>query len=238
MLTVDYDRLGVEPGTSLLDLGCGPGRHSFEALRRGATVVGVDLSQEDLGTTRDWCAAMAEAGDVPAGASAQAVRADLLDLPFPDASFDRVIAAEVLEHVPDDGRAMAELARVLKPGGRAVVTVPRWLPERVCWALSEDYHSNEGGHVRIYKADELTDRLAAVGLRTVAREHAHALHSPYWWLKCAVGTDRDALVVRAYHRMLVWDITDRPRVTRWAERALDPVIGKSVVLYLQKDARA
>src|SRR3712207_8881866 len=52
----------------------------------------------------------------------------------PDASVDRVIASEVLEHIPDDARAMAEIARVLKPGGTVAVTVPRFGPERVCWA--------------------------------------------------------------------------------------------------------
>lgn len=234
MLTVDYERLGVRRGMSVLDLGCGEGRHSFEAYRRGAHVVAVDLSATDLATTREWCAAIALAGEAPAVASAAVVRADLRALPFPDASFDRVIASEVLEHIPDDRTAIAELARVLKPGGRAAVTVPRRWPERVCWALSDEYHANEGGHVRIYRADELAGRLADVGLVLTGRAHAHALHSPYWWLKCAVGPGNDTAAVRAYHRMLVWDITARPRLTRWAERALNPLIGKSVVLYLRK----
>jgi hypothetical protein len=114
------------------------------------------------------------------------------------------------------------------------VTVPRWLPERVCWALSDAYHANEGGHVRIYRAGQLSGRLAAAGLVTIGRGYAHALHSPYWWLKCAVGPDNDTAAVRAYHRLLVWDITARPRVTRWAERGLNPLIGKSIVLYLRK----
>ena len=197
MLTVDYDRLDVRAGMRVLDLGCGEGRHAFEAYRRGAHVVAVDLSAADLATTRDWCAAMRQTGEAPAGATATAVRGNLLALPFPDASFDRVIASEVLEHIPDDVTAMAELTRVLRPGGLAAVTVPRWLPERVCWALSDAYHANEGGHVRIYRADELAERLRAVGLTVTGNGYAHALHSPYWWLKCAVGTERDAAVVRA-----------------------------------------
>ena len=62
---------------------------------------------------------------------------------------------------------------------------------RVCWALSDEYHANEGGHVRIYRGAELRDRLATAGLRPAGRHHAHALHAPYWWLKCAVGVRRD-----------------------------------------------
>jgi SAM-dependent methyltransferase len=238
MLTVDYDRLDVRPGMRVLDLGCGEGRHAFEAYRRGAHVVAVDLSARDLATTRDWCAAMRQTGEAPAGASATAVRGDLLALPFPDASFDRVIASEVLEHIPDDGTAMAELTRVLRPGGLAAVTVPRWLPERVCWALSDAYHANEGGHIRIYRADALAARLGHAGLTVTGTGYAHALHSPYWWLKCAVGTERDAAVVRAYHRLLVWDITARPRLTRVLERGLNPLIGKSLVMYLRREETA
>jgi hypothetical protein len=67
------------------------------------------------------------------------------------------------------------------------------------------------------------------------RHYAHGLHSPYWWIKCAVGVDNDGhRLVRSYHRLLVWDIVRRPRVTRWADRALNPLIGKSLVVYLHK----
>jgi SAM-dependent methyltransferase len=236
VLTVDYDRLDVHPGTTLLDLGAGPGRHTFEALRRGASVVAVDLSDGDLRTTLQWSAAMAEVGEIGAGGRYAAVRGDVTRLPFPDASVDRVIASEVLEHVPDDDAAFAEIARVLRPGGLAVVTVPRWGPERVCWALSDAYHANDGGHVRIYRADELANRLSTNGFEVTGRAHEHALHAPFWWLKCAVGVDRDHPVVRAYHRLLVWDLTERPAVTRLVERALNPLIGKSVAIYLRRDA--
>ena len=238
MLTVDYERLDVGPGMTVLDLGCGEGRHAFEAYRRGAAVLALDSGTEEVATTRRWLDAIAAAGEAPAGARAAVVRGDLRALPVPDASVDRVIAAEVLEHIQDDATAIAEIARVLAPGGRVAVTVPRWGPERVCWALSDAYHANEGGHVRIYRSTELRARLADAGLRPVGRHHAHALHAPYWWLKCAVGVDRDSAAVRAYHRMLVWDLTARPRLTRALERVLDPLIGKSLVVYADKPGLA
>lgn len=217
MLTVDYDRLGVRPGDLLLDLGCGTGRHTREAVRRGARAVALDLRADDLQTARE---------------GALAVRGDALALPFPDATFDHVIASEVLEHIPEDGAAIAELRRVLKPSGGLAVTVPRWFPERVCWALSDEYHSNPGGHVRIYRASELRAQLEAHGLEVLGRHHAHALHAPYWWVKCAVGPrDEQHPLPRLYHRFLVWDLMRRPRLTRTAERALNPVLGKSVVFY-------
>ena len=232
MLTVDFDRLGVRQGGHLLDLGSGPGRHAFEAYRRGAHVVCADLLHADLLRALATLTAMADAGEAPPGACFGAVRADALALPFPDGSFDHVIAAEVLEHIPDDRRAIGEIARVLRPGGTAAVTVPRWLPERVCWALSDRYHDRPGGHVRIYRGHELRGRLSDAGLRVTGTDHVHALHAPYWWLRCAVGPDDDqAWPVRQYHRFLVWDIVRRPRTVRLAERALDPVIGKSLVVY-------
>jgi ubiquinone/menaquinone biosynthesis C-methylase UbiE len=159
-------------------------------------------------------------------------------MPFGDATFDRVIAAEVLEHVLDDQQAMNELARVLRPGGLAAITVPSWLPERICWALSEEYHEVPGGHVRIYTRVELEAKLARAGLSVGWRHHAHGLHSPYWWLKCAVGVHNDKHpLASAYHRMLVWDIMRRPAVTRLAEQALNPLVGKSLVVYAVKPRR-
>jgi SAM-dependent methyltransferase len=235
LLTVDFDRLGLRAGDRVLDMGCGAGRHAFEMFRRGGDVVAFDQDADELAGVLDLFGAMREAGEVPEGAEADIKEGDALALPFADEEFDRVVAAEVLEHIPDDTAAIAELVRVLRPGGSIAVTVPRWLPERICWALSDAYHEVEGGHVRIYTGDELVDKLTAAGLEYDGRAHVHGLHSPYWWLKCAVGVDDDQHpLVKAYHRLLVWDIMKRPLLTRLADRVLDPLVGKSLVLYLHK----
>ncbi|WP_227984863.1 class I SAM-dependent methyltransferase [Nocardia spumae] len=237
MLTVDFDRLGIGPGARVIDVGCGQGRHSFESYRRGADTVAFDQNADDLADVKIMFGALVEAGEAPEYATAETVQGDALAMPFDDGEFDVVIASEILEHVPADEAAIAELVRILKPGGALAITVPRWLPERICWALSDEYHANEGGHVRIYKADELRAKVAARGMRFIHSEHAHALHAPYWWLKCAVGVEKqEALPVRMYHRMLVWDMMKRPWLTRFAESALDPMIGKSVALYFTKPA--
>jgi SAM-dependent methyltransferase len=235
MLTVDFDRLGLRPGDRVLDMGCGAGRHAFEMFRRGADVVAFDQDGDELAGVLELVGAMREAGEVPDGAEADIKQGDALSLPFADGEFDRVVASEVLEHIPDDRTAIAELVRVLRPGGSIAVTVPSWLPERICWALSDAYHEVEGGHVRIYGRQELVEKLTGAGLVHLGSAHAHALHSPYWWVKCAVGVDEDQHpLVRAYHRLLVWDIMAKPLVTRVADRVLNPVLGKSLVLYLRK----
>ncbi len=150
-----------------------------------------------------------------------------------------MIAAEILEHIPADQAAMHEIARVLRPGGVAAVTVPAWLPERICWQLSEEYHNIPGGHLRIFTRRELAVKVTRSGLDVAGHHYAHALHSPYWWLKCAVGVRNDAHPLAAgYHRLLVWDIMRRPAVTRLADQMLNPLIGKSLVLYADKHAAA
>jgi SAM-dependent methyltransferase len=198
-------------------------------------VIALDRDKGELAQVGGMFAAMRAAGEAPPSAHAHVVRGDATAMPFPDASFDRVIAAEVLEHIPCDQQAMNEIARVLRPGGIAAVTVPAWLPERICWALSDDYHNVPGGHVRIYTRPEIELKLRRAGLAPGRHHYAHGLHSPYWWLKCAVGVhDDEHPAARAYHRLLVWDITKRPAVTRIAERALNPVIGKSLVVYARR----
>ena len=160
-------------------------------------------------------AAMREAGEPAPGGRALALLGDAHRLPFPDGAFDAVILSEVLEHIPDDRHAIAEVARILRPGGTLAVTVPRWWPERVCWALSDAYHQVEGGHVRIYRRRELLSRLRAAALVPMGSHHAHALHSPYWWMRCLFGIENEAAVLpRLYHRL--------PRLRHHAPTLVDP----------------
>jgi len=235
MLTVDFSKLELKPGFKVLDAGCGGGRHLSEAYRaRGVSVVGIDLNRDDALKAHNTTKIMRHEGEHGGGASLVMV-SDVTRLPFKDASFDLVICSEVLEHIPDHRQAIAEVIRVLKPGRSLVVSVPRYLPERICWALSEDYHNEEGGHIRIYRTGELIGLLEKAGTTCVDTGRAHALHSPYWWIKCMVGHKNDSsLPVRLYHRFLVWDIVKKPLLTRTLDKLLNPLIAKSVVLYCRK----
>ena len=237
MLTVNYDRLGVRPGDYLLDMGCGAGRHAYEAARRGARVVALDMDDVEVKTTAGLLLAMQENGDIPAPGLGMTSVGNALKLPFADGAFDRVIASEILEHIPTDTIAMEELARVTRVGGTLGITVPRWGPELINWALSDEYHNQPGGHIRIYRQSVLVQRLKDAGLTVTGVAHTHGLHSPYWWLKCAVGVQNDTHpLVKAYHRLLTWQITDNPLPVQVAEAVTAPLIGKSMVVYGRRDA--
>jgi SAM-dependent methyltransferase len=242
MLTMRFEHLELRPGMRVLDVGCGGGRH----VRQTRLMPAIDAVALDLGANevRETAKLLREldatpvhwGGSVPGAGAWTSLRGSVYQLPFKDASFDCVIISEVLEHLGEDNRALREISRVLKPGGRLAASVPRRGPETLCWALSRAYRTTPGGHIRIYRAGELRRKLETQGYRVVKRHFAHALHSPYWWLKCWVGLERENDArVRLYHRFLVWDMMRRPALTRALETALQPFIGKSVVFYAIKN---
>lgn len=235
MLTVDFDRLDLQSGDRLLDMGCGGGRHAFAGLRRGATVIAFDYSEGELKDVRGVVGAMLEADELPPGTEWGTVNGDALNLPFADNAFDVIVASEVLEHLWATEWAMSELVRVLRPGGRIAVTVPTEMPERICWALDRNYHDVPGGHVRIFKRADLEARLVRSGLTLTGCDHQHGLHSPYWWIRCAGGVNNpDRFLARNYHNLLVKQITDNPAWLAAIDRVLNPVIGKSLIVYAER----
>jgi len=197
--------------------------------------MGIDISLDDVVETKKRLNTHQELGD-HAGGKCGLYVADTCALPFKDNFFDLVICSEVLEHIRDHKTAVSEAVRVLKPGRTLVVSVPRYLPERICWALSDNYHTVRNGHVRIYKKKTLMDILESAGLMPWGFYFAHSLHVPYWWLKCLVGPEReDCGPVNAYHRLLVWDMMKKPWITRFLDKILNPIMGKSVVVYMKKE---
>jgi len=137
---------GSGGGARILDAGCGSGRNMVALARRGA-VTGVELASQSLEVARARAV-----GPVLPGSLDE-------PLPFADGAFDLALALDVLEHVRDDGAALRELARVVAPGGRLLVTVPQY-----GWLWGE--HDVLSHHHRRYTRALLLGRAAAAGFVT------------------------------------------------------------------------
>ncbi|HJL61310.1 MAG TPA: class I SAM-dependent methyltransferase [Pseudomonadales bacterium] len=236
METVNFDDLQLKANERILDLGCGEGRHAITAyMLANVESVGIDLNLNDLKTTRDRFDEFKDQDNDQKSLTISVASGQ--KLPFSDNSFDKVICSEVLEHIPDYHSVLTEIARVLKTGGIFAASVPRFFPEWICWQLSDEYHEVEGGHIRIFNANHLREDIQNCGFVFFKKHHAHSLHVPYWWLKCFFWQEEDedeASIVSAYHRFLVWDLMKQPKITKTLDKVLNPVMGKSVVMYFVK----
>ncbi len=233
LLTVDLERLDVRPGDRLLDAGCGEGRHCYGALERGARVVGLDLDPAGLKAAVGGLRKRAHETD----SRGEMLQGNTFALPFADATFDKIICSEVMEHVHDYRAAAKELARVTRPGGRVAVTIPTTTSENLYLRVGDDYFESLGGHIRIFKPRQLAEGLAEAGLATQGVGFAHALHTPYWVLRSIAGLPKadDSRLVRAYRLFLI-RATGSQAMTR-LENVLKYCFPKSLIRYAEKPAQ-
>jgi SAM-dependent methyltransferase len=162
---VDAGALPAEP--TILDLGCSTGHllADLEAAYPQASLIGVDLVAAGLRKAH---------AELP---SARLLLADACSLPLADGSVDAVVSANLLEHIPDDRAALSEIARVLAPGGTAVIVVP-------FGPRTYDYYDRFLGHERRYARGELAGKCAEAGLEPLEdRCIAALLYPPFWLVK-------------------------------------------------------
>lgn len=155
-------RLGaLRPDALLVDCGAGTGRFAQEASRK-CTAIAVDDHDESLEIARKHLGADAVR------------RGSCTALPFPDAAADIVTALDVIEHIKDDYQAVAEMARILKPGGVIVITVPAFQALWSDWDVA--LH-----HFRRYRRPGLRALLAGAGLEVVRCDYVNVLAFPAVW---------------------------------------------------------
>ncbi len=234
MLTVNFKLFPIENGDRFLDVGCGEGRHSFEACRLNPGMV-CALDMDDLSLRKTHYVLHYMDTQQASRATWNVMRADSLNLPFRDASFDKIICSEVLEHVADEEEGIRELVRVLKPGGMLAVTVPTYLSEAVYWALDKDYYNHPGGHVRKFRASGLIAALRRNNLAICAIRYEHAFHSIYWLLRCIFGLKNEKAGIPAlYYKFLELQIVTGSKFAQSMERVLNFFFPKSIVIYTRK----
>lgn len=147
---------GLPADARILDIGTSTGTNLRMLRDLGfSRYEGLDMSDEAV----RWCA------DKGYG---KVTRGDACALPFPDASFDLVLATDIIEHVDDDVLALGEIRRVLKPGGRVLVTVPAF---PILWGLQDEI----GHHKRRYRMAELVTRIGQADLVVHRRFHFNYL---------------------------------------------------------------
>ncbi len=234
MLTVDFNLLKVKDGDQVLDAGCGTGRHTLHTCKLAkCRICSVDILENDVKKTKILTKYMDQTGE--AIGWGEAMTSDSLKLPFKDTCFDKIICSEVLEHVDDEERGMAELVRVLKDQGSIAVTVPTYLSEALNWKIDSDYYNHPGGHVRIFKAGQLADLMRRHGLKLYAVRFEHSLHTIYWMLRCLFGLKNEkARVPALYYKMLELQIMNNSKIPNAIEGLGNFFFPKSIVMYARK----
>jgi len=232
---VDMDLLDVREGHSVLDLGCGEGYLLRKAARRASLTLGVDLDDSRLRASRNGLTDSCRSGQ----SSIELAVADGQRLPFADASFDRIICTETLEHVADAQLALRELARVLRPGGRLAISVPHSLCEAILYRLIRGHLEFPGGHRRVFTPRTLARALARAGLQPYAGYLRDSLEAIYWILLSLLSRPprRFDGVLEALER---WRARTRAepysRFYHAADQLGNRLLPKSLVVYALKPA--
>jgi ubiquinone/menaquinone biosynthesis C-methylase UbiE len=231
---LDPEKLDLAAEARLLDVGCGTGRHLLEQSHSPGLLVGLDMSSEELRKTRYMLHLTARERGIKA--EVHLVQGAGERLPFPDGHFGQVICTETLEHVPDDQAVLPELVRVLRPGGVLAVSVPDEYSERLLWRLSPRYRNHPGGHVRIYRREEIARLLREAGAAPFAVEFRHSLESVRWLVHAVVDREwgKPGLLTRGIRWLLDTPSHRDWRLLAWCDALGNHILPKSIVLYGRK----
>ncbi|HKC84639.1 MAG TPA: methyltransferase domain-containing protein [Blastocatellia bacterium] len=219
---VSSDSQKARPGASLtdsrvLDIGCGAGA-TMDHLKRFGRPHGIDLSEIPLRFSRRR-------------GHQRTLRASATELPFDSESFDLVTALDVIEHLEDDARGLAEIRRVLKPGAPAVIFVPAF---QSLWGPNDV----QSGHKRRYRLDQLRAVVENAGLRVERISYANvAMFIPIWLgRKILTWLGRDEQAENRINHPIINNLLARIFSTEagWLRRRTLP-FGVSIICVARKD---
>jgi ubiquinone/menaquinone biosynthesis C-methylase UbiE len=233
MLTFDFNRININPEGTMLDLGCGEGRHIFGLMEKFPDLkcIGLDPHIESLEKAFEGLKFLESISN----SKTNFLSGSAYSLPFSDDSFDLVVCSEVLEHLHDYKDAIKEINRVLMPGGQFLASVPAEFPEKICWLLSEAYQNQPGGHLRIFKKNELIKEVAEHNFSFESSQRFHSIHSAYWWLRCLFWKSQESnIIIKGYKKILERHILKKPFFLDLIDKIFNPILGKSIAFYFVK----
>ena len=226
----------VTSDDTLVDVGCGPGWASRAAGEVGADVIAVD-------TDRGFVERLTEDMKTIPARSFQGIVSDSEAIPVPDGVATAVVCTEVLEHVDDPGRFLAELARIGKPGARYLITVPDHASETVLKIVAPPLYWAKPNHQHIFSHEQLEEMVKAAGLEVEGRSCRNFYGSMWWLLNWTTGDDPGYWpgstkprppAVADFERL--WEtLLASPRGGEVIE-ALDPLFPKSYAVVARKAA--
>ena len=236
--SIDPALLDIGPEDNVIDLGCGTGRHVLELCKIPSNIIGADISRNDIRAGRYLLEIMRRRDEVRARIHWLQTAGERL--PFKNAAFDRVICTETLEHVDDDTVLARELARVLKPGGILAVSVPDEFSEKIFWALSRNYRTHAGGHVRIYRRPQIVNLMRHAGLQPYAVRYRHSLETVYWLSHIAFWSDwgKQGPITRAFRQALDSQRARQSKIVTLLDDIGNRALPKSIVVYSRKPLHA
>lgn len=172
---------GLQPGDVILDVGCADGKGTTRIAAFGYTVLGLELEQHLLAELRSD--AHTRALDV--------CRGDATNIPMGDCSVDGVVMIEVLEHIPDTTKVLAEIHRVVRTGGRVCIAVPTGYTERLFSRLHPRYLSN-AEHIHRFELGGLCALIEAAGIRVDRVTTRNLAPAVAWFIHSVIRTTADA----------------------------------------------
>ena len=233
MLTFNLTKYSLNESGTMLDVGCGEGRHIFGIMQNYPEMkcIGLDMDDDSLVKAEEGY----EFFESISNAGAEFLKGSAYSLPFQNNSLDLIVCSEVLEHLHQYNDAVKEIHRVLKPGGKFYASVPASWPEKICWALSKDYQNQPGGHLRIFNQSKLVSEISEAGFKFLSSDRFHSIHAPYWWLRCFFWNTQDSnIFVKLYKKILERHILKKPFLLDFIDKILNPFMGKSFSMYFEK----
>jgi len=233
MLTFNLTKYSLNESGTMLDVGCGEGRHIFGIMQNYPEMkcIGLDMDDDSLVKAEEGY----EFFESISNAGAEFLKGSAYSLPFQNNSLDLIVCSEVLEHLHQYNDAVKEIHRVLKPGGKFYASVPASWPEKICWALSKDYQNQPGGHLRIFNQLKLVSEISEAGFKFLSSDRFHSIHAPYWWLRCFFWNTQDSnIIVKLYKKILERHILKKPFLLDFIDKILNPFMGKSFSMYFEK----